>query len=86
MLYIMSWTCKYKHSLGVPGKGVHTHYMGIAYKDVLGTLAIAIILHFIFPKVSIWLLIILLFLLGIVLHRIFCVPTTIDKYIFGTKE
>ena len=78
--------CKYKNSLGVPGKGLHVHFMGIAYNDVLGTLAIALLLHFIFPKINLWFLIIFLFLLGIYLHRLFCVRTTIDKYLFPNAK
>jgi hypothetical protein len=75
--------CKYKNSLGVPGKGVHKHILGIAYVDVISTIVGGIILSFIFPKVSVWYIILFLFLLGIFLHRLFCVETTVDRLIFG---
>ena len=78
----MSIFCKYKNSLGIPGKGVHVHYMGIAYKDVIGTILIAILIAAV-CKVSAWKTVIVLFILGILLHRLFCVHTTIDHLLFG---
>ena len=47
----MSGLCKYRNSLGIPGKGVHTHIMGIAYKDVIGTIGLGIIVKLLFPKI-----------------------------------
>ena len=79
----MSIFCKYKHSLGIPGKGVHSHFMGIAYKDVIGTIFLAIVLTLICPKISIGISLIIMFVLGILLHRLFCVNTTIDQLLFG---
>ena len=82
----MNWTCKYKHALGVPGKGVHKHYMGIAYMDVIGTFGIAWLLYMFVPglkKTSFITITIFTFVLGIILHRLFCVPTTVDKYLFN---
>ena len=80
---MMNGLCKYKNSLGVPGKGVHKHILGIAYVDVISTIVGGIILSFIFPKISVWYIILFLFLLGIFLHRLFCVETTVDRLIFG---
>jgi hypothetical protein len=79
----MSGLCKYRNSLGIPGKGAHVHYMGIAYKDVIGTIGLAILLVWIFPKIPFWQALLGMFLLGILLHRLFCVNTTIGKLIFG---
>lgn len=84
--YNMNWTCKYKHALGVPGKGVHKHYMGIAYMDVIGTIVIAWLIYMFVPglkKTSLVTITIFLFVFGIILHRLFCVPTTLDKYLFN---
>ena len=75
--------CKYKNSLGVPGKGVHKHILGVAYIDVISTIIGGILLSFIFPKVSVWYILLILFLLGIFLHRLFCVETTVDRILFG---
>jgi hypothetical protein len=73
--------CKYKDSLGIPGKGVHTHFMGIAIEDVLMTIlgSELIVLLFGTPRVLTFVSVVLT---GIVLHRLFCVRTTIDKYLF----
>ena len=75
--------CKYKNILGVPGQGPHSYRIfNIAIADVLLTLILAYILSYIynisFVKTSI-----ILFILGILLHRIFCVKTTIDKLLFS---
>lgn len=73
--------CNYKDSLGIPGKGVHTHLFGIAIVDVIMTIIGAYLLSKILPFKFITILI-FLFLLGIFLHRIFCVKTTVDKLLF----
>jgi fatty acid desaturase len=74
--------CKYKDSLGKPGKGIHSYRIfNIAIMDVLLTLLAAFLISFLW-KISFWLTSIILFLLGIFLHRLFCVRTTIDKLLF----
>jgi len=79
----MNRFCKYKNSLGIPGKGVHKHILGVAYIDVISTIIGGIIISYIFPKTNIWYILLILFLLGIFLHRLFCVKTTVDKLLFG---
>jgi len=74
-------TCIYKNALGIPGKGVHFHVFGIAIMDVIMTIIGAGILSYIF-KWNFLITLIILFLTGIVLHRLFCVKTTIDKLLF----
>ena len=74
-------TCIYKNALGIPGKGVHFHVFGIAIMDVLMTIIGAGILSYIF-KWNFLIILIVLFLIGIILHRLFCVNTTIDKLLF----
>lgn len=74
--------CKYKNILGVPGKGVHSYRIfNIAIVDVLLTLLVAYIISYIFKKSFFWVSIIL-FISGIILHRLFCVRTTVDKLLF----
>ena len=76
--------CQYKNVLGEPGKGIHSYRIyNIAILDVIGTIIGAYILYLFFPKYNYFFILLCLFLLGIILHRIFCVPTTIDKFIFG---
>lgn len=73
--------CKYKDSLGIPGQGAHTHFMGLAWKDIVATIVAGGLLGLIF-KWNILYTIICLFLLGILFHRLFCVRTTVDKWLF----
>ena len=73
--------CKYKDSLGVPNQGVHKHFMGVAIADVVMTILGAYLFHRL-TGYSFWKCLLGLFLLGILLHRLFCVRTTIDKWLF----
>ena len=75
--------CKYKHILGVPGQGPHSYRIfNIAIVDVLLTLILAYIISYIY-NISFMKTSITLFILGILLHRVFCVRTTIDKLLFN---
>lgn len=74
--------CKYKDILGKPNQGVHSfRIFNIAIVDVLLTILAAYILS-IFTKFNLIYTTILMFILGIISHRIFCVRTTIDKLLF----
>ncbi len=77
--------CKYKHIFGKPGEGLHSYrIMNIAIVDVLATILLAKAIQFyIIPETDIWLILACSFLSGIILHRVFCVKTTIDKLLFG---
>jgi len=78
--------CKYKNALGIPGKGIHSYrFMGVAIADVLLTIFAAIIISKIF-NISFLYTCVFLFILGIILHRLFCVRTTIDKLLFPKKD
>lgn len=77
--------CKYKNALGEPGKGVHSYRLfSVAIADVIMTLIGALILAYIFNWSFIYTTI-GLFILGIILHRLFCVRTTVDKLLFPSK-
>lgn len=74
--------CKYKNFFGEPGKGIHSYRVfGIAIVDVIGTIIVSAIISYFsgfnFIHISIF-----LFCLGILLHRMFCVRTTVDKLLF----
>lgn len=78
----MSGLCKYKNALGVPGKGIHSYRVfNIAIADVIMTLIGAYIISRIFKISFLWTSV-GLFITGIILHRLFCVKTTIDKFLF----
>jgi uncharacterized membrane protein YdfJ with MMPL/SSD domain len=73
--------CKYKNALGEPGKGIHSYRLfGVAIADVIMTIIGAFLIAYFF-KLSFIKTLLILFLTGIVLHRLFCVRTTLDKLI-----
>lgn len=74
--------CKYKNALGIPNKGLHSYrFFGLAIFDVLATILGAFFISYFF-KISFFYTTLFAFLLGIFLHRLFCVRTTIDKLLF----
>ena len=74
---------KYSEIFGRVNEGVHSYrFFNIAIIDVISTIIGALVISIIF-KINFGLILIFLFLLGIVLHRLFCVNTTINKMIFG---
>jgi uncharacterized membrane protein len=77
--------CKYKNALGEPGKGIHSYrFFGVAIADVIMTIIGAFLISYFF-KFSFIKTLLVLFLTGIVLHRLFCVRTTIDKLLFNVN-
>ena len=80
--------CNYKNIFGKPGEGVHSYrFLNLAIVDVGMTIAGAFIIYCLFfrdNKFRTFLYILLfLFILGIIFHRLFCVNTTVDKFLFG---
>ena len=87
---------KYKNALGVPGKGVHHARMilgkvSLARNDVVMTVMGAFLLSLFFFNPFrnlnyylrvVGIMLITLFGLGILLHRLFCVRSTIDIWLF----
>jgi hypothetical protein len=75
--------CKYKNIFGIPGQGPHSYRIfNIAIVDVILTIILAYIISYIY-KTSFIRTCVILFILGILLHRLFCVRTTIDKLLFN---
>ncbi len=78
--------CKYKHIFGKENEGIHQYrFLNLAIADVLGTIIIAVIIAKLFHT-NFLLILLILFLAGIILHRVFCVNTTINKIIFGIQK
>ena len=76
--------CKYKEIFGKVGEGIHSYrFLNIAIMDVLFTIIGAFIIKLFIPKSNVIFILLFLFLLGIFLHHIFCVRTTIDKLLFN---
>ena len=81
----MWYFCKYKDVLGKPNTGLHSHRVfNISVIDVLLTiLGAKFIQYYMMKDTDFWIILTVLFILGIIIHRIFCVKTTIDKLLFG---
>lgn len=78
----MTGLCKYKDAFGKIGTGIHSYRIfDIAILDFGVTAIVAYIItlitgvKFIYSAIG-------LFVLGIFVHRLFCVRTTIDKLLF----
>ena len=72
---------------GEPGKGIHSFRVcGIAAVDVVLTMIAAAVVQKMISRVarvSYPVVLLLLFVCGIVAHRVFRVRTTVDKLLFG---
>jgi hypothetical protein len=78
--------CTYSKSLGEIGKGIHSYRIfDIAYIDVLSTILGAYVLSIVLNTPYLYTLL-ALFVIGIILHRLFCVRTTIDKLLFPNAK
>jgi hypothetical protein len=76
--------CQYKNLLGKVGEGVHSYRIAnLAVVDILLTILLAFLIYLMLPMYGFGYILLAVFLLGIILHQIFCVKTTIDKWIFG---
>jgi hypothetical protein len=79
VLYIMS-LCKYQNILGVAGKGVHSYrILDTPMFDYIGTILLAFIVTKV-TRVPLVITTILMFVLAILLHYLFCVKT--DSLVF----
>ena len=90
--------CQYKNIFGAPGTGIHKYRIfNIAIVDTVVVLLLALLITWIWykkfatkknKKHAIWVLLgtsIGLFLLGVLIHRLFCVDTAVNKKIFGPQ-
>lgn len=75
--------CPYKDIFGKPGEGVHSYRVfDVAIVDVIFTVIGAAIIHYFMPQYRFIVILTALFATGIILHHIFCVRTTVDKWLF----
>jgi hypothetical protein len=74
--------CQYKDIFGRPREGAHAYRVfDIAVVDVAATVVVAYVIYRIFG-LSFWKSLVVLFIVGILSHRMFCVRTTVDKLVF----
>jgi hypothetical protein len=78
---------KYKDFFGKPGQGLHKYrVLNFAIVDIVATIVgvylIYVLLTYFGYVVNFWIVLLCMFILGIFLHRIFGVRTTVDKMLF----
>ncbi len=75
--------CKYKNIFGEPNTGLHSiRIFNIAVIDVAMTIIAAYYISY-YLKIDFYYTLLFLFVLGIFLHKLFCVNTTINKLLFS---
>ena len=76
--------CNYSELIGKVGEGIHSYRIfDIAIIDVITTIFITYILQkYLLKNYTFIQVFVGIFILGIIFHRIFCVRTTIDKFLF----
>lgn len=75
--------CKFKDIFGKPNQGAHSYRIfNIAIIDLIATIIGAYLFTYVF-NIPFWFSFILFIVLAIFFHKIFCVDTTINKFIFG---
>lgn len=78
--------CKYKELFGKPGEGIHSwRIFDIGVIDVLVTIASAYLIS-LFSGIRLLYVLPAFFLLGIYVHRLFCVRTTVDRLLFPNAK
>jgi len=78
--------CKYKDLFGKPGEGIHSwRIFDIGVIDVLTTILFAYFISF-FTGISLFYVLPAVFLLGIYVHRLFCVRTKVDRILFPNAK
>ena len=76
--------CEYKNIFGKVNSGLHSYRIfNLAVVDVVFTIIGAFILCLLLPTYNCLNILLILFLIGIVFHRLFCVRTTIDTLLFS---
>ena len=77
----MTYFKKYKNLLGEPNTGVHKYkFLGTSIIDYIITIFIAIFISYI-TDIPLVLTTIIVFILGIIIHILFGVPTNTTKYL-----
>ena len=78
--------CHYKDIFGRPREGAHAYRLfDIAVVDVAATVLLALVIARLFG-LSFWKSLVVLFIIGIISHRAFCVRTTVDKWVFSNLK
>jgi purine-cytosine permease-like protein len=76
--------CKYKDIIGKPNTGLRKQFriFDIAVLDTVVTILGAYLISY-FSGYTFWKVLVIVFLVGIFSHRLFCVRTGLDKKLFS---
>jgi hypothetical protein len=75
--------CEYSNIFGKPNEGIHSiRFGGLAIIDIIFTIGVAYLINNWTGRKKFILILIILFISGIIFHRLFCVRTSIDKLLF----
>ena len=75
--------CPYRDIFGKVGEGAHSYRVfDVAIVDVIFTVIGAAIIHYLMPQYRFIVILTALFAAGVILHHVFCVRTTVDKWLF----
>ena len=75
--------CKYSHVFGKENEGIHSvRLFNVAIFDVVGTIVFAFICASWFA-LDIWHVLLVLFAVSLIVHKLFCVNTTFTSFVFG---
>jgi hypothetical protein len=73
---------KYSDVFGKPDTGIHkTRFMNIAVWDVIATVVAGVVIAKLF-NINVLYTVVSLFIIGIIMHRLFAVRTTVDTILF----
>ena len=79
--------CKYSDISGKPGTGIHTERLfGFASFDTIVTALAGLLINYYIPGSNLKsgiAIVVLLFVLGIFSHRLFCVHTTLTNLVYS---
>jgi len=78
----MQGLCKYKDILGKPREGIRKYRIfDISIMDTVVVLIFGYIISR-YMEWNLWIVLVVLFISGIIMHHLFCVKTRIDSWIF----
>ena len=72
---------QYSNIFGKPNEGMHKKRLGsFAFNDLVGTIIIGLLISY-FYQINLIKVLLTLFIVGELLHWLFCVETTVIKYL-----
>jgi hypothetical protein len=78
--------CKYSDIIGKPKEGIHSYRIfDISIVDVAVTILFIIFLYYLLNKPLMYIFTVVI-LIGIIVHKLFCVNSTINMLVFGKIE